>query len=132
MTILDTLITDRVSGTYYNTTDINRVNEAIHYIAALLTSLGYPVTRTLPTNWQMEDEYYIEDADRVTEALVCIKNNFSAIQAGAFPLTFNGLTYDGANKIERFLLNCSILAREMELEWINVQTNTIQSGGRLL
>lgn len=132
MTILDTLITDRVAGTYYNTTDVNRVNEAIHYIASLLTSLGYPVTRTLPTNWQMEDEYYIEDADRVTGALVTIKNNFSAIQAGAFPLTFNGLTYDGANKIERFLLNCSILAREMELEWINVQTNTIQSGGKLL
>lgn len=132
MSILDTLITNRTAGAYYNYTDVNRVNEAIMYVAQILTAAGYPVTRTLPTDWTMESIYYIEDADRVTEALLRIKYNFSAIRSGGFPVTFDGLTYAGANDIEKFLINVNALLDAVKKEWINKQANTFQSGGVLI
>lgn len=132
MSIIDELITDRGAGTYYNTSDINRVNEAILYIADKLKALGYPVTRELPTDWQMEDELFIEDMDRVIEALNTIKANFGAIRSGTYPQTYNGLTFEGANDIERFLETVDRLSDAMQREWINKQCGTFQSGGVLL
>lgn len=132
MSVLDTLITDRRAGAYYNATDVNRVNEAIMYVASILTEAGYPVTKPLPTDWTINNEYFIEDADRVSDALITIKNNFAAVHAGNFPLTFNGLTYTGANQIEQFLLNVDALLDAAKVEWINRQTNTFQAGGDLI
>lgn len=132
MSIIDELITDRGAGTYYNVSDINRVNEAILYIADKLKSLGYPVTRELKTDWVMEDEYFIEDADIVVEALNTIKANYGAIHSGTYPQTYNGLTFEGANDIERFLLTVDRLSNEMQREWVNKQCNTFQSGGVLI
>lgn len=130
--ILDELITDRVAGACYNAEDLNRVNEAIMYVAEILTAAGYPVTRTLPTDWEKESEYFIENANMVTEALNRIRDNFAAIHAGGYPQTFNGLAYTGANQIEQFLLNVNALLEAVKTEWINRQTNTFQSGGDLI
>lgn len=132
MSVLDTLITNRTQGAYYNATDVNRVNEAIMYVASILTEAGYPVTRTLPTDWTINSEYFIEDADRVTEALNTIRDNFGAIHAGGYPQTFDGLTFTRANQIEQFLLNVDALLEAVKTEWINKQTNTFQTGGMLI
>lgn len=132
MSVLDTLITDRTRDTYYNATDVNRVNEAIMYVASVLTSAGYPTHRDLPTDWTIASEYYIEDANRVTEALNTIRDNFGAIHSGTYPQTFDGLTFMGANQIEQFLLNVDALLSATRTEWINRQTNTFQTGGNLL
>lgn len=130
--ILDDLITNRVRGEYYNYTDVNRVNEAIMYVASILTEAGYPVTKPLPIDWTINSEYFIEDANIVSDALVTIKNNFDSVLAGSFPLTFDGLTFTGANQIEQFLLNVNNLLMEVKRERLNKQTNTFQAGGVLI
>ena len=43
MSIIDTLITNRTRGDYYNITDLNRVGQAMRYVAARLRACGFDV-----------------------------------------------------------------------------------------
>lgn len=135
MSVIDNLITDREEGTFYNYTDVNRVNEAIIYLAGLLTDAGYPTTPAseLQTNWTREAHYYIEDADKVSAALKLVKNRLSANLAGSFPGSFQNLNYTGANQIEQFLYNTDRLLAELKEEWVEHQSGSYeQTGGALL
>lgn len=135
MSVIDNLVTNRTAGSYYNYGDVNRVNEAIIYLAGLLTEAGYPVTLpdTLPTNWARTSHYYIEDADKVSKALTLVKNQFAALKAGSFPTTFDNLTFTGANEIEQFLFNCDrLLAALIEEKSMRQCGAYEQTGGAIL
>lgn len=43
MSIIDTLVTDRVPGATYDCSDMNRVAEAMEYVAERLRSYGYSI-----------------------------------------------------------------------------------------
>ena len=62
MTIIDALVTDRTAGAYYNASDLNRVGEAMQYVAGLLNGYGYAVSVTglrLLNNMTAKTERYI-------------------------------------------------------------------------
>ena len=44
MSILDTLVTDRVPGASYGFPDMNRVGEAMEYVAARLRACGFHIS----------------------------------------------------------------------------------------
>lgn len=134
MSVIDTLITNRTEGAHYNYSDVNRVSEAVTYLAGILTAAGYTTTlpETLPTNWARASHFYIEDADKISRALTIVKNQFGADNAGAFPATFGNLTFTGANQIEQFLLNVDRLLSAIKLEWNIRQCGATNTGGSLI
>lgn len=133
MSVIGTLITNREAGTFYNFTDVNRVNEAIMYVAQLLTEAGYPtIIDPLPTNWAMGSIYYVEDAKKVTSALDYVKKQFNAARASKYPSSFQNLTFEGANQIEQFLKDTDTLLAMAKQEWLMRQCGTVQTGGELL
>ena len=84
----------------YNYTDLNRVESAVGELAGLLgLSL---VTKTNWTVWdipmQSDMERYLSNVEAIRDA--CPKN----VELPILPSTMNGLTYDGANRIEEVLL----------------------------
>lgn len=92
-----------------NATDLNRVESAVAYLAALIASYGYPVTITTPkTNWTEGDE--ATDPDEFNEANSPIYlANVAAIKAAFYgtttiPATMSSISPEDLNNIERALL----------------------------
>ena len=76
MSTLDTLITDRTEASFYGTADLNRVGEAMQYVAARLRSYGWDVEVSPRTDWkytdrgtQAEVQRYLRDLRKIREAL---------------------------------------------------------------
>lgn len=130
--ILDELITDRTAadvtegnakGTY-NTADLNRVGEAVDYVASVLNDLPGEIAEYLTERLVGMDEIYRlsydqidvatktdwTDADIPTTAqmatyldnVVKIKESFAL--PPVLPEAMNELTYQAANSIEQILL----------------------------
>lgn len=126
MSIIDELITNRTSGTYYNATDINRVSQAIEYVAGILYDAGYYVLAELKTDWTIEDIFYSDDAEYVIYLLDELKNSFASLQPSEYPNTLDGLTYVGANQIEKFLQDVDLLIQEIKAAYI--ECGTVECG----
>lgn len=50
---IKTLITDRGPGTFYNVSDLNRVGEAVRYLAKRFTDYGYAVAVSPKADWSI-------------------------------------------------------------------------------
>ena len=124
------LVTDRGPGAYYNAADINRVGRAANCLAREMTLMGYPVTDELPTAWAMNDIYYDADAAFLLAVLELIKGQIASVKTGSFPASMDGLDYNGANEIERFLLTISDLLAVIKEAY--PQCGTLQAGGVLI
>ena len=124
------LVTDRGPGAYYNAADINRVGRAVNCLAREMTPMGYPVTDELPTEWAMNDIYYDTDAAFLLAVLGLIKGQISSVKAGSFPSSMDGLDYNGANEIERFLLIVNDLLAAIKEAY--PQCGVEQAGGVLI
>ena len=104
MSIIDTLITDRGPGTFYNASDLNRVGQAIQYLASELLARGYEIRVSPKTNWVESDiplqpqmEHYLEDLRKIRDVLTQPSTTPSA------PTDMEQLTYTEANDIESIL-----------------------------
>lgn len=104
MSVIDTLITDRGPGTFYNASDLNRVGEAIRYLADELFARGYEIRVSPKTDWAECDiplasqmAQYIEDLRKIRETLT------QPPTTPLLPESMAGLTYTGANDIESIL-----------------------------
>lgn len=92
----------------YNAADLNRVGTACAYLHGLITDMGYEVPNytTPKTDWHGD----IYDGDVPTAAqmqayitnIAALKAVWSAAQA--IPSTMDNLSYEGANNIERLLI----------------------------
>ena len=76
MSVIDTLITDRDINSFYNASDLNRVGEAIQYIADKIYALGYEIHVSPKTNWVEADiplpnqmAHYLEDLRTIRAVL---------------------------------------------------------------
>lgn len=110
------MITNRPDGnTYYNYTDLNRVEAAAADMAALLSAEGYNVTITVKTNWTMMSPFSTlsqvkahfpthSNMGRYLNNLKLIRQQFPALSGYELPETMRGLTYIGANNIEKMLV----------------------------
>lgn len=113
-----TLITDRGPGTFYNVSDLNRVGEAVRYLAERFTGYGYAVTvnpktdRTednVPTRKQLET--YRRNIAELRRQLTVMATTPET------PETMRALNYVKANNIERILQDLDTLITNMEQAW---------------
>lgn len=88
----------------YNASDMNRVAEYVQYLYTVLKYLGYDVDRVVKTDWTTQD---IPTAEQLTAYLDNVKALRKYVnikfKLPDLPTSMNGLTYDGANRIERNL-----------------------------
>lgn len=105
MSILDTLITDRTGG-FYGIEDLNRVGEAMQYVAARLRSCGWDVKVSPRTAWVWTDnmtpteaQRYLSNLRKIRTVLALFKTT-PQLPEGARP--FN---VQEANDIEKILLD---------------------------
>lgn len=104
MSVIDTLITNRGPGTFYNASDLNRVGEAIRYLADELFARGYEIRVSPKTDWAESDiplasqmAHYLDDLRSIRETLS------QPSTTPSLPESMAGLTYTGANDIESIL-----------------------------
>ncbi|RHV81445.1 hypothetical protein [Butyricicoccus sp. OF10-2] len=93
MSIIDTLITNRTRGDYYNITDLNRVGQAMRYVAARLRACGFDVVVTPRTDWVWTDratpaaaKRYLNNLRLIRKALVLFASTPN-VPSGKRPFT---------------------------------------------
>lgn len=98
----------------YNATDLNRVGQAINYIAAELATYDISVTVNPKTDWAVTD---IPTAAQLTAYLAEVSTIRSALptpsNVPAVPNDMEYLTYQKANDIEQILYEIDLLVQNM-------------------
>lgn len=102
----------------YDATDMDRVGEAVRYLADLLTGYGYAVDAVAKQDWTASDApseselaRYLADVSAVRSALTMQDNT------PLLPDSMVGMTWIGANNIERVLAAVEDSIRRMEQSW---------------
>lgn len=101
----------------YNATDLNRVTEAMEYLAGAFEGLGYPVpgytglgitwtTENIPSPAQMSQ--YLANVQALMGVLATVQYTVDLPQSMAF------LTYVGANNIEQILFEINAYLEAMQ------------------
>lgn len=118
MSIIDTLITDRTRGDYYNITDLNRVGQAMRYVAARLRACGFDVVVTPRTDWVWTDratpaaaKRYLNNLRKIRKALVLFVNTPN-VPSGKRPFTAAE-----ANDIEKILIDAEDMVQRTMQCW---------------
>lgn len=120
MSILDTLITNRVPGAAYGWTDMNRVAEAMEYVASRLNSCGYNVT-VAPRRFTREDlpteavfEEYMAQLQQLRDAITLI---VTTPPVPGVSRSRPYMTVQEANDIEQILKDIDHLITNMTAAW---------------
>lgn len=102
-----------LKGTY-NASDLNRVGNAVNYVAGRLEDAGYSVPVDPKIDWLESDiptessmERYLEDVEAIRSTLTVLPGTPDV------PENMVGLTYEEANDIERILLAVDTLITNM-------------------
>lgn len=144
--IFDTLITGRASGnTFYNVSDLNRVEEAVKTLAQIMCKEGYyniPKSKAPtklpeilnpsensteepiegfeynvdPNIWNIYDFPTDVEMDRYLKNLIVIRRQLERYEI-PLPDTIEGLTYTGANDIESLLVKTNELIKQMKQQY---------------
>lgn len=103
----------------YNATDLNRVGNAVNYIANRLSQYGVNVTVNAKVDWTMQDIPTIAQMDTYLDNVAVLRDalNASALTP-PLPDDMQGLTYIEANNIEQILLDINALITNMVSAWI--------------
>lgn len=126
MSVIDTLIIDRTltdvlqrtaKGTY-GAEDLNRVGEAVIYIAGRLRAAGYDVTVTARTDWAESEWLTPSGAAQMLENVSALRRQFR-LQSGtpSVPPDMYGLNWTEANNIERILQAVDGLLTNIMTAW---------------
>jgi len=104
MSIIGTLITTHQDEESYGSNDLNRVGEALSYVAGRLMAAGYSVSVSPKTDWTITDipspeqmSAYLIDVGVIRGALTVMTTTPDV------PSDMDDLTADDANDIERVL-----------------------------
>lgn len=108
------MITNRADGnTYYNYSDLNRVEAKTAEAAELLTAQGYVTTVVVKTDWSMTDFPTQTEMNRYLGNVKKCVNNFCQMPGVTLPDTMDKLDYIGANNIEKTLVDIEKLLEYM-------------------
>lgn len=108
------MITNRSnSNTYYNAVDLNRVENKVAEVAALLTSYGYYTTVSIKNNWVKTDYPSKAEMKRYLGNVKKCVNNFCSMPASVLPYTMDKIDYIDANNIEKILVETEKLVDYM-------------------
>lgn len=113
-----TLITDRRSGAFYNASDLNRVGDAVRYLAKRFTDYGYAVAVSPKADWSESDTPTASQMETYRLNIAHLRAVI-AIMASTpeTPETMRALNYVKANNIERILQDLDALIANMEQAW---------------
>jgi hypothetical protein len=95
----------------YNSSDLNRVGEAISYIAGLLNGYGYAVTVNPKTDWAVSDIPSGTQMNSYFNDLSSIKNVFYGTTE--LPASMNHIDHEDANNIEILMLEIETYINRM-------------------
>lgn len=111
----------------YSYTDFNRVENAVAYLSELLKTYGYENSVNVKTNWTADDIQKISEIQRYIDNIAELKNKYYSNVEGEMPTTVTWLTVDGANYLEKLLVNIDELIGKMV--YVFRYTNTFNLGG---
>lgn len=118
MSIIDTLITDRTRAGHYDITDLNRVGEAMYYIADRLRSCGWGIEVSPRTDWVWTDratpaaaKRYLNNLRKIRKALVLFATT-PEVPTGARPFDAQE-----ANDIEKILVDVEDMVERTMASW---------------
>ena len=102
----------------YNYTDLNRVEEAVQYVADKLRDRGYRVEIEAIKTWTMNSLPTMADMNRYLANVKVIRNAFATlITTPQVPASIVGLTYKEANDIEQIIYDVNKLLENMMSVW---------------
>lgn len=115
---IKTLITDRGSGTFYNASDLNRVGDAVRYLAKRFTDYGYAVAVSPKADWSESDTPTTGQMETYRLNIAHLRAAIAVMAATPeTPETMRFLDYLKANDIERILQDLNTLITNMEQAW---------------
>lgn len=106
-------ITDRLSGSKYNYTDLNRVEGNVFLISQMLNEYGYTDVINTKTDWTSLDFPKATSMQTYIDNVNTIKNSFYSLAPNP-PTVMDNLTYISANNIEKTLNSVYDLIINME------------------
>ena len=108
------MVTNRADGnTYYNYSDLNRVEAKTAEVAESLTAQGYVTTVDVKTDWKMTDFPTQTEMNRYLGNVKKCVDNFCQMPGITLPDTMDRLDYIGANNIEKTLVGIEKLLEYM-------------------
>lgn len=105
----------------YSYTDLNRVEAAVRDLAAELSDIGYKISLVTKTDWGLPGDFSAKDwpvesqMDRYLRNVRYIRNFFPA--SIRLPTSMEGLTWEGANNIEKVLKNAAERIAGIKQTW---------------
>lgn len=117
------MITNRAdSNTYYNYTDLNRVESKVEELSALLTEAGYMVTAEVKKDWTITDHPTTAQMRRYLDNVKRCAVQFYAEAGKNLPSGMRRLDYTGANEIEKVLVIIEGLITDMKAAYRRCNT----------
>ena len=102
----------------YNYTDLNRVEEAVQYLANKLRERGYRVDIGDIKTWTMNSLPTMADMNRYLNNVRVIRNSFATIgTTPQVPSSMSNFTHKEANDIEQILFDVNRLLENMISVW---------------
>ena len=102
----------------YNATDMNRVGNAVSYVAQRLTNCGYTVHINPKVDWQIGDIPTVSNLTAYLDDVRAIRAALAVSPATPpVPEDMDKLTYTEANNIEQILLDVNLLIDRIAAAW---------------
>ena len=103
----------------YNHTDLNRVGEAINYLADVLNGYGYYNSIKAKADWNIADKPNPEQMAKYLDDLRLLKETFYTFESSPqIPSDMVSLTYEEANNIEKLIYDIDFIIMNMERDFI--------------
>ena len=137
MSIIDKLVYDRTAQDvaqltekgHYNTTDLNRVGDAMGYIAGRFQAAGYSVSVTSRTDWAVGETPRQADMDTYLGDLAALRAVLAVLAATPqAPESMAGLTWQEANDIEKILADVDRLLTSVAAVYLRAGMPWAQAG----
>ena len=104
----------------YNVSDLNRVENAVRYLAEELRKLGYPTNLVIHAEWTKENKPNSEDLKRYFENVAKIRALLPAVYASTPDAPDNDLSkfnHEKANDLEQILLDIEEICGKIVASW---------------
>ena len=113
----------------YNAADLNRVGQAVAYIANILNSSGRSVNVTAKTNWTYSDVPSATQMRTFLSNLSVLKSNVNGVN-NAVPASMDNLTFETANNIEQLLIDVynAIIRERADYELCGIAISGVPGG----
>ena len=102
----------------YNYTDLNRVEDAVQYLAGRLKERGYSADVSARKTWTMTSLPTLSDMNTYLNNIKVIRNAFATLSTTPqAPATIKGFTYKEANAIEQIIFDVNKLLENLMSVW---------------